>query len=85
MSTTTTTKRSAAKIAPPRRKVEPLYYFFLIPAVFLFTLAITLPGEEAAAEPVVDQHHQSVAAPAFVEQHTEGVLLAEHVAVAPRP
>ena len=44
MSTTTTTKRSAAKIAPPRRKVEPLYYFFLIPAVFLFTLAITLPG-----------------------------------------
>ena len=32
------------KVRRSTKRVEPIYYFFLLPAVILFTLAITLPG-----------------------------------------
>ncbi len=48
---TSTATRVATREAPrpeqaerKRRKVEPIYYLFLLPAVVLFTLAITLPA-----------------------------------------
>ena len=47
---TTTSPRVAAPPAAPdeaprrRRKVEPIYYLFLLPALALFSLAITLPA-----------------------------------------
>ncbi|WP_347345898.1 sugar ABC transporter permease [Microbacterium sp.] len=45
MSTTTTLVTSGgAKPAKNTRRVEPIYYLFLLPAVILFTLAITVPG-----------------------------------------
>lgn len=45
MSTTTTivTGGDRRKVRSTKR-VEPIYYFFLLPAVILFTLAITVPG-----------------------------------------
>ena len=46
MSTTTTivTGDPRARKSGKRGRVEPIYYFFLMPAVILFTLAITIPG-----------------------------------------
>lgn len=32
------------KVRRSRKRVEPIYYLFLLPAVILFTLAITVPG-----------------------------------------
>ena len=50
MATTTAPGVATAPVTRPaavprkRRKVEPIYYFFLLPALVLFSLAITLPA-----------------------------------------
>ena len=50
MATTTASRVAAPPAASPggparkRRRVEPIYYLFLLPALVLFTLAITLPA-----------------------------------------
>ena len=50
MATTTASRVAAPPAAPPhgqarkRRSVEPIYYLFLLPALVLFSLAITLPA-----------------------------------------
>ena len=50
MATTTATRVDTAEAPRPdqaprkRRKVEPIYYLFLLPALVLFSLAITLPA-----------------------------------------
>ena len=42
VATAPVTRRAA--VPRKRRKVEPIYYFFLLPALVLFSLAITLPA-----------------------------------------
>jgi raffinose/stachyose/melibiose transport system permease protein len=46
MSTTTTivTGRDRRSVTRSKKRVEPIYYLFLLPALILFTLAITVPG-----------------------------------------
>src|SRR5689334_13156035 len=38
------TRRTGTGIPRKKRRVEGIYYLFLVPTLFLFTLAITLPA-----------------------------------------